>query len=282
MLILFHTKNTIHLLLDITLKVHSFRGENCIKWFADELYNILVEPISAEVEESFQQTTTCHICSETVSIDEIRCRDHSHITGKYRGLSHQACNLKYQESRTIPVLFHGLSHYDGHFIIREVMSAFEGDCYVVPVTDENYISFVKTVEDSRQKGFKDLGKMIRNVVRLKFLDSYRFMNSSLDVLSKYLPSSHKTILHQEFPHLSKEKLQLLEIKGIYPYDFLCSSEKLNCTELPERHEFYNRLTDEHISENDYEHAQSVRKAFEIENLGQYSDLYMKVDILLLA
>lgn len=102
---------------------------NCIKWFADELYNLstsIIAPIlynekaiemSAEHEIAFQRATHCHICEKKIYEDEIKVRDHSHITGKYRGAAHSNCNLKYKESMSIPVVFHNLN-YDMHFLIE--------------------------------------------------------------------------------------------------------------------------------------------------------------------
>ena len=71
-------------------------------------------------------------------------------------------------------------------------------------------------------------------------------------------------------------------KGIYPYDYFTSVEKFQETSLPDKTDFYNRLTGSHISQEDYQHAQRVWMEFNCENLGQYSDLYLKTDVLLLA
>jgi hypothetical protein len=61
-----------------------------------------------------------------------------------------------------------------------------------------------------------------------------------------------------------------------------SHKKFNETVLPSRQAFYNSLAEEHISEEDYNHAQQVWESFDVENLGQYHDLYMVTDTLLLA
>ncbi|KAL9982414.1 hypothetical protein ACROYT_G004452 [Oculina patagonica] len=70
-------------------------------------------------------------------------------------------------------------------------------------------------------------------------------------------------------------------KGIYPYDYMDSFDKFNA-ELPTKEEFYSILNNEHISDKDYKHAENVWKTFKIKNMGEYHDLYLKSDVLLLA
>ena len=80
----------------------------------------------------------------------------------------------------------------------------------------------------------------------------------------------------------EDKLSLLTKKGIYPYEYMNSSEKLKETKLPPREAFYSRLIDKGISDEDYEHARKVWETFEMKNLGDYHNLYNQVDVLLLA
>lgn len=77
-------------------------------------------------------------------------------------------------------------------------------------------------------------------------------------------------------------LPLLERKGVFPYDYVDSLEKLNELSLPTREQFYSELNDEEISNAEYEFAQQIWNKFGIQTLGDYSDLYMQTDILLLA
>ena len=51
--------------------------------------------------------------------------------------------------------------------------------------------------------------------------------------------------------------------------------KFNDTKLPEREEFYSLLTDTNISEDDYRHAKDVWNTFNLQNMGEYHDLYLK-------
>lgn len=266
-----------------------YSGPDCTEWFANRLHKIAcdVAPILRRIiplnmserdEREFQNAQDCHICETPILYSGDKVRDHCHLTGKYRGAAHSRCNLTYEPSKTIPVVFHNLSGYDAHFIIRQISTQFEGDVSIIPVTDQNYISFTKTVDDATIVG----QNAFKNGLKLKFIDSFRFMSSSLDKLAAYLPSEKKIILRKEFGHLSDEKRALLERKGVFPYDYIDSYEKLNETRLPSRDHFYSKLTESEISESEYEFAQKIWKEFDIQTIREYSDLYLKTDVLLLA
>ena len=71
-------------------------------------------------------------------------------------------------------------------------------------------------------------------------------------------------------------------KGVYPYEYMDSWEKFDETALLPKKDFYNNLNLEDISNEDYTHAQKVWDVFKIKNLGEYHDLYVQSDTLLLA
>ena len=78
------------------------------------------------------------------------------------------------------------------------------------------------------------------------------------------------------------KFILLLRKGVYPYEDMDNWEKFDETTLPPKEAFYSSLNLEDISDEDYAHAQKVWDVFEINNLGEYHDLYVQSDTLLLA
>lgn len=113
---------------------------------------------------------------------------------------------------------------------------------------------------------------------LRFLDSYRFLSSSLDKLSKSLTENDFIYLKKAFPN----NLDIVTRKGVFPYDYVDAFNKLEDTCLPAKQEFYSKLNEQDISNEDYEYAKSVWKRFDIQTLGQYSDIYLKIDVLLLT
>jgi hypothetical protein len=87
------------------------------------------------------------------------------------------------------------------------------------------------------------------------------------------------LLKQE---LLKLKLKLLKQKGVYPYDYMNSYDRFNETSFPSQKDCYSQLNKESISDNDYNHALNVWAQLNINNMGEYHDLYLTTDVLLLA
>ena len=71
-------------------------------------------------------------------------------------------------------------------------------------------------------------------------------------------------------------------KGVYPYEYMGSWERFNETSLPDKKAFYSELYLEDITDKDYTHAQKVFKELKLKNLGDYHDLYVQSNTLLLA
>ena len=82
--------------------------------------------------------------------------------------------------------------------------------------------------------------------------------------------------------LTDEQFRLLLRKGVYPYEYMDDWSKFEEKQLPPKEEFYSNLNLSGISECDYDHAQRVWKEFDMKSLGEYDDLYLKTDVLLLA
>ena len=103
-------------------------------------------------------------------------------------------------------------------------------------------------------------------------ESYKSTNG----LNKKFPNTYR------FCDEDVNKFVLLLRKGVYPYEYMDSWEKFNETSLPDKEAFYSELNKEGITDEDYAHAQKVWKVFEIKNLGEYHDLYVQSDTLLLV
>ena len=113
---------------------------------------------------------------------------------------------------------------------------------------------------------------------LVILDSFQFMSSSLDKLVGDLPDKAFKYISEVFKN---EQFKLMKQKGVYPYDYMSSFDKLNEKQLPKKG-FYSILNNEHISDKDYTLDKNVSRTFNLKSMGEYHDLYLKSDILLLS
>ncbi|KAJ1526545.1 hypothetical protein ONE63_008132 [Megalurothrips usitatus] len=220
--------------------------------------------MTEESEEAFEKASHCYLCGEVVPRQGVlKVRDHDWTKEKdnYRGAACQGCNLNLKRRDFIPVVMHNLSGYDAHHIISALGELTDGsDLSVIPKNKEKYVSFTWG--------------------RLRFLDSFGFLSSSLDALVKDLHQSDLTMLRTIFP--DDHKFNLMARKGVYPYKYFDCLERFHETCLPQREAFRNDLTGAEVSEVDYVHAQNVFKVFNMSNLWDYHDLYLLGDTLLLA
>ena len=76
--------------------------------------------MSEEEEHLFQQSNSCWICKKLIDNDEEKVRDHCHGTGKFRGAAHWNCNINFQLTKKVPVIFQNLKGYDNHLIFNEL------------------------------------------------------------------------------------------------------------------------------------------------------------------
>ena len=108
----------------------TFEGNDCIKNMIVELHHLAEELVtemkhnedmylSTQDKTDLHNATHCSICKDVLKVGEIRCRDHEHRTGDFRGATHQTCNINYFCNRFVPVVFHNLKGYDSHFIIKQ-------------------------------------------------------------------------------------------------------------------------------------------------------------------
>ena len=129
----------------------------------------------------YDNSTLCHICNEELGKD--RVRDHCHLSDKFRGAAHEICNLKYKIPKFFSVVFHNLSGYDSRLFIKTLGNS-KGDISCILNNEENYISFTNQV--IVDKFVNEDGKQVNVKRELRFIDSLRFMASSLDKLSSNL------------------------------------------------------------------------------------------------
>ena len=265
-------------------KLVSYTGEDAAQKFVEMLEedikiiaNIPKKEMifGKEEKERFNKQTKCWICNEKFDVDD-KIRDHCHFTGRYRGAAHNSCNLEYRKPDFTPVVFHNLSGYDSHLFIKNLGFS-EGNIDCIPNNEERYINFNKKIQVGSYMGKKGETKPLHHKIR--FIDSCKFMAASLDKLVNNLPKDDFNNLKRYYVG---DEFSLLTRKGVYPYEYMDSLEKLKETKLPPRESFYSSLNDEGIGDEDYAHAQKVWETFEMKNLEDYHNLYNRADVLLLA
>ena len=230
--------------------------------------------LTEEEKKSFKEAKICHICSGKLKDD--RVRDHCHFTGQYRGAAHNSCNLQCRKPMILPVVFHNLQGYDAHLFIKQ-LSAIKGELNCIPSTEEKYISFSKKIKVDEYRS-KRTGEMVSLNFEIRFIDSFKFLQTSLaNLVGNLQPDDfHNT------SEIFKDNVEILTRKGVYPYDYVSSLERLAETQLPSKEQFYSKLNDEDISDKDYQHAQNVWSTFKCKSIRDYHDLYLESDVLLLA
>ena len=211
-------------------------------------------------------------------------------------------------------------------IIKEFAEEFEGELECLGENTEKYITFSVPIKKEIRKKDKDGNdKIIKISYKIKFIDSLRFMSTSLsklvDNLSEGLDSDKCTDckLHLDYISIKDNRLIfrcfecnknyekdfnkelikrfantykfcnrdlskfiLLLKKGIYPYEYMDNWEKSDETLLPNREAFYSNLNMKDITDTDYRHTNKVFKKFKLKHLGEYHDLYVQSNTLLLA
>ena len=199
------------------------------------------------------------------------------------------------------------------------MKEFESNFECLGENTEKYITFSVPIKKKIEN------KDMEITYKIKFIDSFRFMATSLSKLvdnltedihgdkcvdcksdltyvkvidealifrcfnckKSYEKEINKELIERfsstfKFCNNKLNKFVMLLRKGVYPYEYMDGWNKLNETSIPNKESFYSNLTMENITETDYIHANNVFKTFKLNNLGNYHDLYVQSDKLLLA
>ena len=168
--------------------------------------------------------------------------------------AHNECNRQFRKPKFTPIFFHNLSGYDSHLFIKNLGKT-QGNITCIPNNKERSLRILKFITTQDKERRDDV--YINHEMR--FLDSCMFMASSLDKLSSNLDKEQFTNLNSMY---KGEQLELLKRKGVYPYEYVDNLDRLSEPQLPPKEAFYSKLSDEHISDEDYEHAQKVWEAFD--------------------
>ena len=167
-------------------KLNYYRGDDCMKKFCKDLKENAMKiinyekkkivPLTTKEEICYTKQKICYTCKKEFDKSDKKhhkAKDHCHYTNKYRGAAHNICNLRYKVPKEIPVVFHNGSTYDYHFIIKELVKEFDGNSDCLGENTEKYIPFSVPLKKKIEN------KDIEINYKIKFIDSCRFMSSSL-------------------------------------------------------------------------------------------------------
>ena len=176
----------------------------------------------------------------------------------------------YKKHYFLPVVFHNLKSYVAHFVKRQFENKYTQyqnkngkisfDINVIPLNGEKY--------------------MMLEVGKLRFLDSFKFLFTSLDELVSLLLKSGKDKFKHTTKYLGND--DIVFSKGVYCYSYMMGRDKFAETKLPPIEMFHNTLKDEKLDDDDYQRAQEIWRKFNVENMQQYHNHYLLSDTLLLA
>ena len=170
-------------------KLNYYRGEDCMTKFCKDLREHATKvinyekkdmiPLTKKEEKNYNNQKVCYICKKEFDKSDkkhYKVRDDCHYTGKYSGAAHNICNLRYKIPKEIPIVFHNGSTYDYHFIIKELVKEFEGNFECLEENTEKYITFSVPIKAKIEN------KEMEIIYKIKFIDSFRFMATSLSKL----------------------------------------------------------------------------------------------------
>ena len=213
--------------------------------------------ITPEQLEQHKAIDECWICKTQFNFKNFKVKHHNHFTGKYHSSICSNCNIQIKDSIKIPVFFHNLN-YDKNIFFKSLYN-YENieQINILPDNEESYKCFT--------------------IGRLHFLDSFKFMSSSLDNLIKNIPDDNKLFLKSLAA--DDTQFQLMNKKGYFPYEWFDNIDKLKLpiTDL-KKEDFNNRLKLEALSDNEWDYIQQLIKDLNITTFEEYHDFYLNVDV----
>ena len=254
-----------------------YTGLDCIEKFFEylkrqsyEIYKIVKDEyhplrMKPKDEKSFDLATECAFCKLKFHSEVKKCRDHCHLSGRYRAALCDTCNLNRAKQRPgkIAVFSHGLTNYDSHFILSQAHKFGDGNVFAMPRTEEKMCTF--------------------SMGRFDFKDSFSFMETSLSELASLLREKGIDKFHNMKRYLPEEKtMHMMLRKGVFPYSYMDNEQRLKDTELPPKEAFYNDLTQSHIGDAEYSFARFVWDEMECRTFQDYMETYLATDVMLLA
>ena len=250
--------------------------------------------MTIEQQLSHSKNKSCDKCKCSYSKKNNKVRHHDHITGEFISSICYDCNINMQYKTFLPVYIHNLKGYDSHLFIS-ILFKYGFQCSksnnisCIPNNEERYISFSKMIKVG---DYYDIETSTTKPImyEIRFLDSIAFMNASIESLAQNLKdgcNNDVNKLRKVFKNTSnhfKDDQQFLMMteKGVYPYDYIDSFDKMYDDKLPRINKFYSRLNNSRCSKEDYEKAQDVWNCFKCKSFLDYHNVYLVSDVLLLT
>ena len=251
-------------------------GEDCVECFINEMLEVEsymktyfeneLDINLGTIPENYDQTT-CWLCQKKFQHKDVKenpvVRDHCHLTGRFRGLAHNSCNLNTRKAHTsfVPILFHNFSGYDCHLIFEKLINM---------ATKKN----IKINENDIIAKSSESNISVK-IGCLKFLDSYRFLDASLDKLSTTLKS---------FPSLDANGMEdeLFKRKVAYAYEKGKNIESYYKSLKLGREDYFSTVKQSYPDFEEIIRTQTIIVKNKITNLKELTMLYLKNDVLFLT
>ncbi len=247
--------------------------------------------MTCEDEKKFQDATECHICDQPFKtlpngkLDKVK--DHCHLnstsnpssnsssnsslnpSSNFLGAACNNCNLQRRIRKEIVAFAHCGSKFDFNLLLDGLTDVMQR------------VQTMSGIASNSQK-FKSF-----KVNNYRFLDSFSFLPSSLEVLTSSLKTKqdHSYVLLDQsglYKKHEEEKKKMMLEKGHFFYNYLDSEKVLSETEFPPKSAFYSDLSNTDISDEDYNFARSVYRTFGCKNLQDFLILYQISDVFLLS
>ena len=269
------------------IRTHSQGGKN---------YKDIV--MTEEDVKNHKKTHVCWLCKRQIKTSQKKVADHCHFTGQYRGAAHESCNLNVNYNNyKIPVMFHNLKGYDAHNIFKyyylkkhivekhedgKLTNKLEG---IIPTSSEKYMAFTYGYTMNQFNKKKPT-----LACHFHFKDSLGFVLKSLDGIASKMKQDDFTFTKKFSARDGWSAMQTEKLmeKGVYPYEYFDSFERFDDVEYPHINRFSSTLkSGATVSELEWRRGQEVfqmlgEKLGGTATMGDYSDLYLKTDVLLLA
>ena len=253
-------------------------GENNVKWFLNKINNRdfqmseffkqnLKPKITIKSDKLFLKANLCWLCDiGFININD-KVRHYCKLTGNYLGAAHQSCIdyvNKVNQHKFIPVLYHNFSKYDNHVFFNDLINSKPNkiNLTVTPRTSEEHMSV--------------------NYGCVRFLDSMRFQQDSLEKSTESLKDDDYIHLKKHFPN----HWMLLKNKLAYPYEFY---ETLEDYEEPIEEvinygsgAYFSKTKNKIPDPEEIDRTNEIIKLFNIKNGRELTELYNKADVILLA